>query len=278
MSVSVQRRPRAGRGARSGCKIVIDCRDVAMLYEHFKYPLDHVRGRLIWEGDRVTRREPADAGRRQAADGQRDDRPPRPRRRRPPRLRGRGAADRQDAASTPCPPTSARSSRSSSPTGTVGGTAHAPTRTPPEAPGDDPRGKVAIDADLDLNERCGITWVGLPYPVNNLTGRLEIHPDLWEFKNMRGGNGQAVITGSGRVEKVGGSAAKPAQGRPPPQRHEAAVRRPAPRRAAAGLAEDLGDPRPDRLERRGRHDQGRARRARQLPPGDRAPARDGRHA
>ena len=49
-----------------------------------------------------------------------------------------------------------------------------------------PEGHLVIDADLDLNPRCEITWAGLPYPIRNLTGRLELHPDLWEFKNMRG--------------------------------------------------------------------------------------------
>ena len=63
---------------------------------------------------------------------------------------------------------------------------------------------MVIDAELDLNERCEINWAGLPYPVRNLTGRLEIHPDRWVFHDMRGRNGQAVITGSGRVEKLAG--------------------------------------------------------------------------
>src|SRR5262249_18795437 len=88
------------------------------------------------------------------------------------------------------------------PSGTVRGNLTL-RRWPPERPGIDSRGKVLIDAVLDLNERCGMVWTGLPYPVNNLTGRLKIHPNLWQFENMRGGNGQAEITGSGRVEKVG---------------------------------------------------------------------------
>ena len=65
-------------------------------------------------------------------------------------------------------------------------------------------GHLVIDADLDLNPRCEMTWVGLPYTVRNLTGRLALHPDLWEFKNMRGRNGQAVLIGSGRVQKLPG--------------------------------------------------------------------------
>ena len=66
-----------------------------------------------------------------------------------------------------------------------------------------PEGKIAIDAEIDLTERCEITWVGLPYPIRNLTGRLEIHPDRWTFKNMRGSNGLARVWASGSVVKVG---------------------------------------------------------------------------
>ncbi|AMV40392.1 AsmA-like C-terminal region-containing protein [Planctomyces sp. SH-PL62] len=66
-------------------------------------------------------------------------------------------------------------------------------------------GRLVIDADLDLDpRRCEITWVELPFPVRNLSGRLELHPDLWIFKDLRGRNGQAVITGSGKVEKLPG--------------------------------------------------------------------------
>ena len=59
---------------------------------------------------------------------------------------------------------------------------------------------AAVQADIDLDERCSIKWVHLPYPVENVTGRLSIHPDKWIIRNMRGINGQAVITASGLVE------------------------------------------------------------------------------
>ena len=65
-----------------------------------------------------------------------------------------------------------------------------------------PEGKILFDADIDLTERCEITWDKLPYPVRNLKGRLEIHPDKWTFKNVKGRNGQAEITASGSVEKL----------------------------------------------------------------------------
>ena len=65
-----------------------------------------------------------------------------------------------------------------------------------------PEGLIAIDAEIDLSERCEITWDGLPYPVRDLKGRLEIHPESWVFKNMRGGNGQTIIYASGSVKKL----------------------------------------------------------------------------
>ena len=49
-----------------------------------------------------------------------------------------------------------------------------------------PEGLIAIDAEIDLSERCEITWAKLPYPIRNLTGRLELHPDHWVFRNVRG--------------------------------------------------------------------------------------------
>ena len=88
------------------------------------------------------------------------------------------------------------------PTGSVRGHAHL-HRDPPRKPGDDPKGVVKIDAAVDLNEDCSLTWEGLKYPVRNLQGRLEIHPDLWVFTNMRGNNGQAAIEANGVVRKLG---------------------------------------------------------------------------
>ena len=42
---------------------------------------------------------------------------------------------------------------------------------------DRPEGLIKIDAEIDLIERCEITWERLRYPIRNLKGRLEIHPD-----------------------------------------------------------------------------------------------------
>ncbi len=195
-----------GRGEAGGPlrhRVVADCQDVAILYEHFKYPLDHLRGRLVWEGDRldvIGVRTTAVGGRPLTANGV--------------VLKPGPAAVVElsftaeslpvDKALMDALPADVREVVDHfHPTGTVRGVLGL-RRTPPAGPGDDPRGKVAIDATVDLNEHCAMTWDDMPYPVTNLTGRLKLHPDLWEFEGMRGGNGQAVLTGSGRVQKLPG--------------------------------------------------------------------------
>jgi hypothetical protein len=194
----------AGRDSAAGPlrkKVTINCHDVAMLYEHFRYPLDHLSGTIIWDGDRIeVQNMQTVIGEQPLSASGTIDHP------------GLGAVVRLDFAGRALPinttlldalPTNVREVIDEfGPTGTVRGNLTL-RRWPAEQPAQDPRGKVLIDAVLDLNERCGMVWSGLPYPVNNLTGRLTIHPNLWKFDNMRGDNGQAEITGSGRVEKVG---------------------------------------------------------------------------
>ena len=206
LNASVQAvRDRAGGPVRH--RTVVDCLDVAILYEHFKYPIDHVRGRFVWEDDRITIEglQTLIGGQPLKAVGTIDN--PGPNAIVSLNFEGRGLPI-DEALLKAMPPEVRQVVKQFRPTGAVSGTLRL-HRTPPEKPGDDPRGIVAIDAYLDLNERCGITWADLPYPVNNLTGKLEIHPNLWIFNEMKGTNGQAVITGKGRVEKVGGTPEKP---------------------------------------------------------------------
>lgn len=198
---------RAAAGAPVQARSVVDALDVAILYRHFRYPVDHVTGRLVWEGDRVTvvGMQTLVGGRPLTARGTIDH-------------PGPGAVVRLEFAGEALPvdrtlfdalPPEVRDVVDDfRPTGTVRGTLGL-VRHPLPGPDADPRGDVKIDAYLDLNDRCGIVWKDLPYPVNNLTGRLEIHPDLWVFKGMRGVNGQAEITGSGQVRRVGGTPEKP---------------------------------------------------------------------
>ena len=138
-------------------------------------------------------------------------------------------------------PTCARSSTSSSPAGR--------SRPTPRSRGcrwrAAPRAEIAIDAEIDLSERCEITWAKLPYTIRNLTGRLELHPDRWVFRDVRGRNGQAVITASGvgpqalraQAAQRRGSAARPRRARG----QEAAVQRGAPHGLARRVAEHLAD-------------------------------------
>ena len=45
---------REREGGPVGYGMGIDCRDVAMVYKFFKYPLDHVQGQIIWQGQKVS--------------------------------------------------------------------------------------------------------------------------------------------------------------------------------------------------------------------------------
>jgi hypothetical protein len=202
---------REQEGGPIGFGLGIDCLDVAMVYRYFKYPLDHVHGRISREGDRVTLDLKTLVGGKP--------------------LRARGAIDHPDDESRShvmldfegealpidktlfdaLPPDIRKVVLEFQPTGTVAGHAHV-DRTPRVLETDPPEGIVKIDAVLNLNERCTMKWVGLPYPVTNLTGRLELHPNLWKFENMRGSNGQAILTGLGYVQQVGPAVA----GNPPP--------------------------------------------------------------
>jgi hypothetical protein len=181
-------------------RIGIDCRDVALIYKFFKYPLDHVRGRITWEGQK----QKVDLNLQTLVGGK--------------PLRARGTIENpgdlahvmldfqgealpiDETLFNALPDDICKVVKEFQPTGLVRGHAHV-DRTPPARPGDPPEGIVKFDAEVDINEGS-MRWVGLPYPISNLTGHLGLHPDHWDFKDMRGSNGQAVIMGSGKVEQV----------------------------------------------------------------------------
>ncbi len=177
----------------------VNCRDVAAVYRHFPYPVDHMNGSLTLQGQRLTVDLHGLVGERPARLKGTIDNP------------GPDALVRLDiqADSVPVdaaflaalPPNVFKVVDQFHPAGAVKAKVGI-LRKPMVGPLAKPEGLLFIDADLDLNPRCEITWVGLPYPIRNLTGHLELHPDLWKFMNMRGGNGQAIIAGSGRVEKL----------------------------------------------------------------------------
>jgi hypothetical protein len=177
----------------------VTCRDVAAKYRHFPYQLDHLTGKLTLEKNRVTvDLQTLSVGGR------------------PLRLKGDIENPGLDAVvglelwaeSVPIDklllqalkPDVRKVVDQFEPSGTV--KAHAQIVRRPMA--GRPEGLLAIDAELDLSERCEIRWAKLKYPVRNLTGRLELHPDRWVFSDMRGRNGEAIISASGWVNKLPG--------------------------------------------------------------------------
>ncbi|WP_337176802.1 AsmA-like C-terminal region-containing protein [Paludisphaera sp.] len=186
-------------------------KDVSALYRHFKYPLKNLTGTLTLEGSRMTVDVRGPIGDRPARLHGTVDEP------------GHDAvvdltADAEslpiDAAFLDALPDDVRRWVDMfKPAGAA--EAHArilrrPLAGPPPPPGWKtghlkPEGLLAVHSTADLDpERCEITWEGMPFPIRRLGGRLELHPDHWIFKNMVGRNGQALITGSGRVDLLAG--------------------------------------------------------------------------
>ena len=159
------------------------CRDVAAVYRHFQYPLDHLTGQLTLEKNMVAVNLQTLKGAQPLSLTGTIQNP------------GVDAVVRldiqaeaipiDDALEGAMPPDVRKVVDQFNPSGVV--KAHATvTRYPLPREHNHPEGKIAIDAKIDLTERCEVTWVGLPYPIRNLTGQLEIHPESWTFKNMRG--------------------------------------------------------------------------------------------
>ncbi len=190
---------RASTEAEVDATVDVKCLDVSMKYKHFAYPVDHIKGTI-----HATKKAMDLDVRTMVND-------------RPVRVTGivknpgpDAVADLtfeveslpvDDALFKALPPEVKPVVASFKPSGTVRGTAKL-HRDPPEKKGDDPRGRVAFHAWIDLNPGCSATWDGLRYPVTNLRGRLEVHPGLWIFPEMKGNNGQAAIAISGKVEQL----------------------------------------------------------------------------
>jgi hypothetical protein len=185
-------------------RVTIDLLDVAVCFEGFPLPLEHLRGRMTLRSDTLfidsieTLVGPE-----------------------PLRIKGRIEHLTQDptvvldieAGSLPIdeggplvralPASVASLVKQFHPSGTVRGSAHV-VRTPATNPTiSEPWGDVRVDAILDLNEGCSMRWEGLPYPVRRLSGRLNLHPTGCTFSEVRGENGIARIAASGRVDAIG---------------------------------------------------------------------------
>jgi hypothetical protein len=190
---------RAQPGAEPEFVADVRCLDVSMKYKHFAYPVDHITGTI-----HATKKRMDLAVRTMVND-------------RPVKVTGTVKNPGPDAIAdltfeieslplnaalfNALPPEVKPKVASFQPTGTIGGkaTLH---RDPPLTKKDDPRGRVEFHAWIDLNPGCSVTWEGLKYPVRDLVGHLEIHPDWWIFRDMQGKNGQAAITVTGEVRQL----------------------------------------------------------------------------
>jgi hypothetical protein len=189
-------RPRAGDPVGFG--LTVRARDVGLAYKHFPYPLQHVQGTLVWQGQTIRI-----AG-RTLASGQ--------------WLNAEGTIERpgpdavvkldfrtegfpvDETLLRALPPEFKTVVSEFQPTGSVRGVVHL-TRRPPKAPG--AKDDVAIHCELDLNANCSMRWAGLPYLVRDVTGHLDLKPDRWTFTNMKGRNGPAVLAADGEVVHIG---------------------------------------------------------------------------
>ncbi len=189
---------RKGAGRPLDSSVQVSCQDVAAEYRYFPYALDHLTGSLTLENDLLTVDLRTLTAPLVHVKGLIQN----------PGLDAVVSLDIQ-AESVPIndtfrkalPPNVRQVIDQFQPSGEVTGRAKV-VRKPMVGPNPRPEGLVAIDADIDLTGRCAMTWARLPYPVRNLTGRLELHPDRWIFKNICGRNGQAKITASGSVHKL----------------------------------------------------------------------------
>ncbi len=187
--------------ARTGDEIVyvtdVDVQDVAIEYRHFKYPLEHIRGKVHYQDKKVTVKVETFfvAGQLLKAEGTIDNPGPNAVVH---MVFNAGRMPMDDVLFDALPPEAKKVVKDFNPRGSVRGRAVL-TRTP--VPGD-PKGKVCVDSEMDLNDGCSIAWKGLPYPVRDLTGHLSLHPDRWVFSEMKGRNNNASLAARGEVHQV----------------------------------------------------------------------------
>jgi hypothetical protein len=190
---------RSKRGAPLDWAATVLCRDVSAVYREFRYPLEHLTGLLSLKKNTLeVDLKSLIAGRPVRVAGTIQN-------------PGPNAVVQLDvqAESLPVDETLKKAVRADvrkvldqfNPSGLV--KVHAKVfRRPMTGAGARKEGLVEIDADVDLGDRCEITWERLPYPIRNLKGRLHIEPDRWTFQKMCGSNGRAIISASGSVEKL----------------------------------------------------------------------------
>lgn len=184
--------------------VAIDLLDVAICYDLFPFPLEHLHGSMLWRGESliISNIDTMIGGRPLTLRGVIDDLGPRAR----VKLDLTAEAMPVDEGShlVQALPGDIRAIvRAFHPTGSVRGTAHIERHPPAAEAPVNPLDEVQVHATLDLNEGCSIRWDELPYPVRRLSGRIELNPRGCVFTNMQGENGVARIAARGRVETVG---------------------------------------------------------------------------
>jgi hypothetical protein len=195
-------------GGEVGVGLTLDLRDVSITCAAFPYPLEHLSGRVVWEGNRVTIAPPGLTtviGNREARCWGTIDDPG------PDCVVSlnfeMGALPIDETLLAALSPDVREVLRQFQPRGTVRVALGHLERRPPAAPGGPEQ--VALTAKLDLGEPDGaggfaFTWEGMPYPITNVKGRLVIMPDHWEFRDLVGYNGLARIEcPTGQVRQVG---------------------------------------------------------------------------
>lgn len=193
---------RAAHSAPIGMGATVDFRDVALVCRDWPYPLEHVMGRLNWENGVIeVERLSTLIGNRPAACWGRIESPG-------PRAHvlldfELGALPIDQKLFDSMPPDMLRTILDFRPAGSVRVRDGKLERFAP-APGER-EGRVDLRATLDLGAPFSFTWVGLPYPVTDVSGQLVIGPGRWELKNLKGWNGLAEVEGNGWIETVGRS-------------------------------------------------------------------------
>lgn len=191
---------RPGPDAPVGFGVSVFCQDVAMTFHLFPYPLEHLRGTLRWEGKQIAVEDMSTTVGGETLMGWGTIEDPGPMA--DVRLHFAAKALPVDEKFLRAlPPEVRKVVDQFHPKGSVRGTADV-RRTPPKAPGGDPRKDVKIDVALDLNRGCSMVWDGLKYPVEDLEGHLEVHPDRWTFQRIKGVNGLARIAADGEVRMI----------------------------------------------------------------------------
>ncbi len=198
-------------GGEIGFGINVDCRDVAVCYEFFPYPFEHIWGQITWSGNEIrlgNPDKPVLEGGLKTLLGNRPAaisgiiRNPGPMAEVDLTLEAENLAIDETLLNA-MPPETRRVADDFQPTGEVKARATVKRRPVPNPQGGRPLSHLEVTTEMELGERCSIRWVGLPYPIHNLRGKLKFDPDRWVFENITGTNGTARVKADGVVRRIG---------------------------------------------------------------------------